>query len=50
MDSFQNEPNEETLQAMDDTINNRNLLGPFDTVEEAIAALLKDDDEVQDAN
>ncbi len=36
--------NQETLQAMDDAINHRNLAGPFKTVEEAMAYLESDED------
>ncbi|HIY84517.1 type II toxin-antitoxin system RelB/DinJ family antitoxin [Rubneribacter sp.] len=35
--------NEETLAAMDDALNGRNLIGPFDSVEAMMASL--DDDE-----
>lgn len=34
----------ETLQAMDDAANGRNLIGPFDSVEAMMASLDSDDD------
>lgn len=40
-----NTPNEETLKAIDDVNNNRNLYGPYDTVDEAMKAMLEDDRE-----
>ena len=39
------EPNEETLQAIEDVMTGRNLLGPFDSVEEMMEAMLRDDDD-----
>ena len=36
------EPDEETQQAIDDVLHDRNLLGPFYSVEEMNAALLSD--------
>ena len=35
----QNVPNEVTLKAMDDTENDRDMYGPFDTVEEVMREL-----------
>lgn len=40
-----NIPNAETRQAIEDAENHRNLYGPFDTVEEAIKAMLDDKEE-----
>ncbi len=37
--STQNVPNEVTLKAMDDTENDRDMYGPFDTVEEVMREL-----------
>jgi len=36
-------PNAETLAAIDDIEHGRNLIGPFETVEEAMKAMLEDD-------
>lgn len=36
---LENEPNEETLKSMDDAVNGKDLIGPFNSVEEARAAL-----------
>ena len=36
---LENEPNEETLKAMDDAVSCKNLIGPFKSVEEERAAL-----------
>lgn len=36
------EPNEETKQAIDDAIHGRNLIGPFYSAEEMMAAVLSD--------
>ncbi len=41
------EPDEETREAIEDTMTGRNLIGPFDSVEDFMAAMLSDDDEVQ---
>ena len=35
-------PNDSLKQAIEDTRNRRNLYGPFDTAEEAIASMLED--------
>lgn len=37
--------NKETQEAIDDVMNNRNLLGPYYSAEEMIQAVLADDDE-----
>lgn len=37
-------PNAETLQAIDDTNNHRNLIGPFNSTEELMKSLLTDDE------
>ena len=42
--------NNETIQAMEDARLRRNLYGPFDTVEEMMANLDSDDDEIRKAN
>lgn len=34
--------NSDTLQAMDDAVSGRNLIGPFDTVDEIMASLEED--------
>ncbi|WP_415963303.1 hypothetical protein [Collinsella tanakaei] len=34
--------NSDTLQAMDDAISGRNLIGPFETVDEIMASLEED--------
>ena len=47
-DLVEHEPNEETIQAMRDVEEGRNLIGPFNNAEELFAALLKDDDDVDD--
>ncbi len=39
--------NKETLEAMDDVENRRNLIGPFDTVEEMWANILTEDDDAE---
>ena len=36
---LENEPNEETLKAMDDAVSCKNLIGPFKSVEEERVAL-----------
>lgn len=38
-------PNEETRQALKDAQEGKNLIGPFSTVEELMAALNVDDDD-----
>jgi DNA-damage-inducible protein J len=35
--------NAETIQALEDTMNGRNLYGPFDTVDEMMASLVAED-------
>ena len=35
-------PNDDLIKAIKDTRNRENLVGPFDTVEEAMAAMLED--------
>ncbi len=35
-------PNDDLLEAIEDTRNRRNLIGPFDTVDEAMKSLLSD--------
>lgn len=35
-------PNSDTIQAMDDAISGRNLIGPFETVDEMMASLEED--------
>ncbi len=37
--------NKETQEAIDDVMNNRNLLGPYYSAEEMIQAVLADDDD-----
>jgi DNA-damage-inducible protein J len=39
--------NAETIEAFEDVMYNRNLTGPFDTVEEMMASLLADDDDAE---
>jgi DNA-damage-inducible protein J len=39
--------NKETLSAMDDATNKRNLSGPFDTTDEMWAHILDEDDDAQ---
>lgn len=36
-------PNAETLKAIEDVNNHRNLIGPFKSAKEAIEAMLKDE-------
>jgi hypothetical protein len=38
------EPNEETIRAIEESMNPENLIGPFYTVEALIESLLADDD------
>jgi len=40
-----NRYNAETIQAMEDALAGRNLIGPFHTVEDAIASMLAEDDD-----
>ena len=40
--------NKETLEAIDDVMNNRNLIGPFYSAEEMMQAVLAGDDEDDD--
>ena len=40
--------NKETLEAIDDVMNNRNLIGPFNTPEEMMQAVLAGDDDDYD--
>ncbi|MBR0204557.1 MAG: hypothetical protein IJQ56_09350 [Synergistaceae bacterium] len=42
------EPNEETLQAIDDVNNRRNLIGPFNSAEEMMKAVLEGEDDDYD--
>lgn len=39
--------NKETLAAMDDAANGRNLIGPFDTTEEMLEAIFANDEDAQ---
>ena len=41
--AFEEQPNEETREAIEDVRNRRNLLGPFDTVEELMEVLNAED-------
>ena len=42
------EPNDETLQAIDDVNNRRNLIGPFNSAEEMMKAVLEGEDDDYD--
>ena len=41
--TFEDIPNDETLEALEDVRNGRNLIGPFDTVEDLLEALDAED-------
>ncbi|MBQ7219766.1 MAG: hypothetical protein IJS28_02180 [Synergistaceae bacterium] len=40
--------NKETLEAIDDVMNNRNLIGPFYSAEEMVRAVMAGDDDDDD--
>ncbi len=40
--------NKETLEAIDDVMNNRNLIGPFNSAEELMKAVLEGEDDDYD--
>ncbi len=40
--------NKETQEAIDDVMNNRNLLGPYYSAEEMMKAVMADDDDDED--
>ena len=41
------EPNSKTYSAMEDAENERNMFGPFDSIEEMMQALEQDDEETK---
>jgi len=44
LELFLDVPNEETIKAMEDVRNGKNLIGPFASAQEAVNSMLEDDD------